>query len=34
VIFTIPEDSIPTVLEQLGRGVRLPVQAYDREQRK
>jgi multidrug efflux system membrane fusion protein len=34
VIFTIPEDSIPTVLEQLGRGVRLPVQAYDREQRR
>ncbi len=34
VIFTIPEDSIPTVLEQLGRGVRLPVEAYDREQRK
>src|SRR5205807_7496034 len=28
VIFTIPEDSIPTVLEQLGRGVRLPVEAY------
>ena len=34
VIFTIPEDSIPTVLEQLQRGVRLPVEAYDREQRK
>jgi membrane fusion protein, multidrug efflux system len=34
VIFTIPEDSIPTVLEQLGRGVQLPVEAYDREQRK
>ena len=34
VIFTIPEDSIPTVLEQLRRGVRLPVEAYDREQRK
>jgi len=34
VIFTIPEDSIPTVLDQLGRGVRLSVQAYDREQRK
>src|SRR4029434_6628090 len=34
VIFTIPEDSIPTVLEQLGRGVRLPVEAYDREQRR
>jgi membrane fusion protein, multidrug efflux system len=34
VIFTIPEDSIPTVLEQLRRGARLPVKAYDREQRK
>jgi multidrug efflux system membrane fusion protein len=34
VIFTIPEDSIPTVLEQLGRGVRLPVEAYDREKRR
>jgi membrane fusion protein, multidrug efflux system len=34
VIFTIPEDSIPTVLEQLRRGARLPVEAYDREQRK
>ena len=34
VIFTIPEDSIPTVLEQLRRGVRLPVEAYDREQRR
>src|SRR5213594_2732888 len=34
VIFTIPEDSIPAVLERLGRGVRLPVEAYDREQRK
>jgi membrane fusion protein, multidrug efflux system len=34
VIFTIPEDSIPAVLEQLRRGVRLPVEAYDREQRR
>jgi multidrug efflux system membrane fusion protein len=34
VVFTIPEDSIPTVLEQLRRGVRLPVEAYDREQRR
>ena len=33
VIFTIPEDSIPTVLERLRQGVRLPVEAYDREQR-
>jgi len=34
VIFTIPEDSIPTVLERLQRGVRLPVEAYDREYRR
>ena len=34
VILTIPEDSIPAVLEQLRRGVRLPVEAYDREQRR
>ena len=34
VIFTIPEDSIPTVLEQLRQGVRLLVEAYDREQRR
>ena len=34
VIFTIPEDSIPTVLEQLHQGVRLPVEAYDREYRR
>jgi multidrug efflux system membrane fusion protein len=34
VIFTIPEDSIPTVLEQLRQGVRLPVEAYDREYRR
>jgi membrane fusion protein, multidrug efflux system len=34
VIFTIPEDSIPTVLERLRQGVRSPVEAYDREQRR
>jgi multidrug efflux system membrane fusion protein len=34
VIFTIPEDSIPTVVERLGRGARMPVEAYDREQRR
>ena len=34
VIFTIAEDSIPTVLERLRQGVRLPVEAYDREQRR
>ena len=33
VIFTIPEDSIPTVLDRLRSGVRLPVEAYDREVR-
>ncbi|HWN17141.1 MAG TPA: MdtA/MuxA family multidrug efflux RND transporter periplasmic adaptor subunit, partial [Candidatus Dormibacteraeota bacterium] len=33
VIFTIPEDSIPTVLDRLRTGVRLPVEAYDREVR-
>src|SRR4029434_8397114 len=30
VIFTIPEDSIPSVVDKLKRGARLPVQAYDR----
>ncbi|HEV8487671.1 MAG TPA: MdtA/MuxA family multidrug efflux RND transporter periplasmic adaptor subunit [Blastocatellia bacterium] len=30
VVFTIPEDSIPSVLDKLKRGVRLPVEAYDR----
>ena len=34
VVFTIPEDSIPSVLERLTRGGRLPVEAYDREQRR
>jgi multidrug efflux system membrane fusion protein len=34
VVFTIPEDSIPSVLDRLNRGVRLPVEAYDREQRR
>src|SRR2546427_318194 len=29
VIFTIPEDNIPSVLERLKRGARLPVEAYD-----
>ena len=33
VVFTIPEDSIPAVIDRLGRGVQLPVDAYDREQR-
>jgi multidrug efflux system membrane fusion protein len=34
VIFTIPEDSIPTLLQRLQRGIRLPVEAYDREYRR
>jgi multidrug efflux system membrane fusion protein len=33
VVFTIPEDNIPAVLDKLGHGIRLPVDAYDREQR-
>jgi multidrug efflux system membrane fusion protein len=34
VVFTIPEDSIPSVLDKLNRGTRPPVEAYDREQRR
>jgi multidrug efflux system membrane fusion protein len=34
VVFTLPEDSIPPVLDKLRRGVRMPVEAYDREQRR
>jgi multidrug efflux system membrane fusion protein len=30
VVFTIPEDNIPSVLDKLRRGIRLPVEAYDR----
>ena len=30
VVFTIPEDNLPEVLQQMDRGVRLPVDAYDR----
>jgi multidrug efflux system membrane fusion protein len=33
VIFTMPEDSIPAVLDRLQRGVRMPVEAWDREQK-
>jgi membrane fusion protein, multidrug efflux system len=33
VLFSLPEDSIPSVLGRLERGARLPVEAYDREQR-
>jgi multidrug efflux system membrane fusion protein len=34
VVFTIPEDSIPSVLDKLRRGTRLSVEAFDREQRR
>ena len=34
VVFTIPEDSLPPVLQRLSAGERLPVEAYDREQKK
>jgi len=34
VVFTLPEDSIPAVLDRLQRGAPLPVDAYDREQRR
>jgi multidrug efflux system membrane fusion protein len=35
VVFTIPEDNIPSVLDRLNAGADLPVEAYDRaEQRK
>jgi multidrug efflux system membrane fusion protein len=34
VIFTIPEDSLPPVLDKVKAGVRLPVEAYNREQTK
>ena len=34
VVFTIPEDSLPPVLEKLKAGERLPVDAFDREQKR
>jgi multidrug efflux system membrane fusion protein len=34
VVFTIPEDHLPPVLAKLKAGERLPVDAYDREQRR
>lgn len=34
VIFPISEDSLPAVLDRLGRGERLPVDVYDREMRR
>ena len=33
VVFPIPEDSLPLVLDKLKRGERLTVEAYDREQK-
>jgi membrane fusion protein, multidrug efflux system len=34
VVFTIPEDNIPSVLDKLNAGADLPVEAYDREQQR
>jgi multidrug efflux system membrane fusion protein len=34
VVFTIPEDSLPPVLEKLKAGERMPVEAFDREQKR
>jgi multidrug efflux system membrane fusion protein len=34
VVFTIPEDNIPSVLDQLNAGAELPVEAYDRAQQR
>src|SRR4051812_14282363 len=34
VVFTLPEDPFPDVLDRLQRGVALPVDVYDREQRR
>jgi multidrug efflux system membrane fusion protein len=34
VVFTIPEDHLPSVLERLKAGERLPVEAFDREQKR
>src|SRR4029450_10401768 len=33
VVFTIPEDSIPAVLDRIARGTAVPVEGWDREQR-
>lgn len=33
VVFTLPEDSLPTVMRRLQQGKVLPVDAYDREQK-
>jgi membrane fusion protein, multidrug efflux system len=34
VVFTIPEDSLPSVLEKLKTGESLPVEAFDRDQKR
>ena len=34
VVFTIPEDNIPSVLDKLNAGAHLPVEAYDRAQQR
>jgi len=34
VVFTIPEDNLPPVLDKLKAGERLPVEAFDREQKR
>ena len=34
VVFTIPEDHLPPVLDRLKTGERLPVEAFDREQKR
>jgi multidrug efflux system membrane fusion protein len=34
VVFTIPEDSLPPVMDKLRAGERLPVEAFDREQKR
>jgi len=34
VIFTIPQDSLPGLMQRLRSGGKLPVEAYDREQKK
>ena len=34
VVFTIPEDSLPAVMARMKSGEKLPVEAFDREQKK
>jgi multidrug efflux system membrane fusion protein len=34
VVFTIPEDNLPVVMARLNSGEQLPVEAFDREQKK